>query len=306
MNNAKSKRDMYQEVTNAVLELMDEHGADWIKPWITSAGANGLPYNPARGTAYKGSNVFWLLLAAHMHGFTSNAWGTVNQWNKQGCHVRKGEHHSANVVFFKKKTFRDWNPAKEEYETRQVPLIRWFPVFNADQVEGFEEEPVDNMGMTPVEVAEQWIDNTGAKFGTGPNAGYVPSADKIVMPPKKAFTSAEGYYATAFHELTHWTAPKGRCDRNMKGRFGDDTYAMEELVAEMGAAFQCVYLGVTYEPHADHAKYLNHWLKVLEGDKRAFMRATTKAQEAVDYLDSFQWEEEPYDAQLSEMAAANG
>jgi antirestriction protein ArdC len=97
-------------------------------------------------------------------------------------------------------------------------------------------------------------------------------------------SATEAYYSTLLHELTHWTAPAHRCDRDFSGRFGSEAYAMEELVAELGAAFLCAELGITVEPRPDHAQYLAHWLAVLKADKRAIFAAASKAAEASAYL----------------------
>ena len=116
----------------------------------------------------------------------------------------------------------------------------------------------------------------------------------IVLPPREAFVGtptispAEAYYATAFHELTHWTGHESRCNRQLDRRFGDAAYAAEELVAELGAAFLCADVGVSPEPRADHAQYLGHWLGLLKADKRAIFTAASKASEAVAYLTALQ------------------
>lgn len=110
------------------------------------------------------------------------------------------------------------------------------------------------------------------------------------MPPRELFigsttsSATEAYYSTLLHELTHGTGPAHRCDRDLSGRFGTDAYAMEELVAELGAAFLCAELGVAVEPRADHAQYLAHWLNVLKADKRAIFTAASKAGEAAAYV----------------------
>lgn len=288
--NAKAKRDLYQEITDKVLGLMQEHGTDWVKPW-TSAH-NGLPYNVISGRPYKGTNSFLLSLEAATKGYGSNAWATFKQWQQRGAKVRKGE-RATTVILFKKLKVNEWDDDAEDYVTKQVPLIRGFAVFNADQVEGHDAASTSTApDEDPHTAAADWVSNTGAQIHKAAQAFYVPSRDSIGIPPAKDFKSVESYYATLFHELTHWTGHQSRCDRQLKGRFNDEAYAMEELVAELGAAFQCIYLGVEHEPHPDHAKYINVWIKKLQQDKRAFTTAANKAQEAVDFLDSFQWEDE--------------
>ena len=104
------------------------------------------------------------------------------------------------------------------------------------------------------------------------------------MPPFEAFDESLDYYGTLAHEHTHWTAMPSRCDRQLGKRFGDNAYAVEELVAELGAAFVCAQMGLSTEPRKDHAEYLQHWLSVLKADKRAIFTASSKAQQAADYL----------------------
>jgi antirestriction protein ArdC len=119
------------------------------------------------------------------------------------------------------------------------------------------------------------------KFATKP---YSPSSDHIQMPQFQAFEELGAYYATLAHEHTHWTAKADRCDRQLGKRFGDNAYAVEELIAELGAAFTCAHLGLGTEPRADHATYIQSWLKVLKSDKRAIVTAASKAQQACDWL----------------------
>lgn len=132
--------------------------------------------------------------------------------------------------------------------------------------------------------ADAFVTKTGAEVRHGGvRAFYRPSGDFIQMPDKERFTGSEtstateGYYGTLLHELVHWTGIERRCDRQFGKRFGDDAYAVEELVAELGAAFLCADLGITPEPRPDHAAYIEHWLKVLKADNRAAFTAASKA-----------------------------
>jgi antirestriction protein ArdC len=166
-------------------------------------------------------------------------------------------------------------------------------VFNAEQVVGFTA-PAAPDPLGPIEriaSADRFVSATGARIEHGgERAYYRPSADHIQMPPEDAFcgtatmTRSEGYYATLLHELTHWTGAKHRLDRNFGKRFGDDAYAVEELVAEIGAAFLCAELQITQDTRPDHAQYLAQWLKVMKDDPRAIFAAAAKASEAASYL----------------------
>ena len=109
------------------------------------------------------------------------------------------------------------------------------------------------------------------------------------MPPFVSFEDAESYCSTLAHEMTHWTKHPSRLERDFgRKKFGDEGYAREELVAEIGAAFLCCDLGITPEPRDDHAAYLDHWLKVLKDDNRAIFQAAAHAQRAVDFLHGLQ------------------
>src|ERR1019366_1570514 len=164
------------------------------------------------------------------------------------------------------------------------------PVFAAEQVDGYQVpviDPLPAMVITPIEQAEAFVAATGASIRHGGGRAYYrPATDSIQLPPREAFigtptsTPAESYYSTLCHELTHWTSPESRCNRQLGKRFGDDAYAIEELVGELGTAFLCADLRITDEPRADHAQYLASWLEVLKADKKAIFTAASKASEA--------------------------
>jgi antirestriction protein ArdC len=159
-------------------------------------------------------------------------------------------------------------------------------------VEGFNATPAsDRPEIEPIDAAEAFVRATGATIAHGgTRAYYRPSTDNIQLPDRTSFvgtatsTAQESYYSTLLHELTHWTSSEQRCNRTLGKRFGDDAYAMEELVTELGAAFLCAELGITLEPRIDHAQYLASWLSVLQADKKAIFAAASAASKAVDFL----------------------
>jgi antirestriction protein ArdC len=165
-------------------------------------------------------------------------------------------------------------------------------VFNADQIEGWRAPEERRLGLVgAIETAEQFVANTKAEIRHGGDrAFYRQKDDFIQVPDMDLFTGTptssptESYYAVLLHELTHWTGHKRRLDRDLTGRFGDESYAMEELVAELGAAFLCADLGISNGPRDDHAAYVANWLKVLKNDKKAIFTAASKAGQAADYL----------------------
>src|SRR5579862_2990935 len=133
--------------------------------------------------------------------------------------------------------------------------------------------------------ADAFFGGIGATVRHGGNqAFYAPVSDHIQMPPFAAFRDAVSYYSTLAHEHTHWTATAGRCDRQLGKRFGDNAYAAEELIAELGAAFTCAHLGLSTEPREDHAQYIQSWLRVLKADTKAVFTAASKAQQAADFM----------------------
>ena len=201
------------------------------------------------------------------------------------------------VVFADSFTKTETNDQGEEIE-QDIPFMKAYTVFNVEQIEDLpadyytKSEPKGEP-LQLIATAEAFFAATGATFRHGGNkAYYAPSPDLIQLPPPAAFTDAESYAATKAHELTHWTAHPSRLARVLGKRFGDNAYAAEELIAELGAAYLCADLGITREPRDDHAAYLAHWLKVLREDKRAIFTAAAHAQRAVDYLHSLQRQEQ--------------
>ena len=295
MKKTYTKKDAHQEITDKVIAMIEAASDDWSKPWLTSSLSNGMPTNIASKKPYRGINVAMLM----MTDFTSNLWGTYKQWGDKGFQVQKGS-KGTMVVLWKPMAKDIKDPATGDTEKKEWMMLRTFTVFNADQTD-YEEPAVDGEErvFNAIENAEEYVQNTGVElFHGGDRAFYVPSRDIVQMPTKTDFHDEEGYYATLLHELTHWTGHKSRADRSkgMQGRFGTEAYAAEELVAELGAAILCATLGITQEPREDHAKYLKSWLKVLKSDKKAIFTAASKAQQAVDYLDSLQVAEESTEA----------
>jgi antirestriction protein ArdC len=215
-------------------------------------------------------------------------WATYRQWALLGAQVRKGA-RGACVVFYRE---YDTDPDPEDASDdgkRRVARASW--VFNAAQVHGFElpglpdRPPVEKLVDPEVLVVRNGAD---IRHG-GEQAYYSRAQDFIQMPDERLFAAADNaqrtqdYYAVLFHELTHWTGAKHRLDRDMHERFGERTYAMEELVAELGAAFLCSTLS-TPVPRPDHAGYIAHWLEAMKADKHAIFKAAARAGEAVSFL----------------------
>ncbi len=288
MTREKTTFDVHQEITNRITDALETAG-DFHLPWIKATGSSfERPVNIASKNPYNGINIVSLWVSALASEFPSNLWGTYRQWQERGCQVRKGE-KSSLVVFYK-----TYEVAGDETdpEERRVARASW--VFNAAQVDGFTIEVQDlpeQPAFDPIARAEQFAAATGAVINEhGDRAFFSPINDQITMPERRRFigtettTAAEGFYSTLCHELVHWSGVQSRLGRDLSGRFGDEAYAVEELIAELGAAFLCADLGITPEPRLDHACYIKNWLAVLKGDKKAIFTAAAKASQAAQYL----------------------
>ena len=244
-----------------------------------------------------------LWLAAEEHGYKQCKWITVKAANELGGHVRKGEKATLVVNYNpveREKLDNEGNTIVDEEgnpEMERFAYLRTHYLFNIEQCENLPAylydpiEPKANDERKKYrEFAEirQIIDGIDLHVEIKPNdrAFYYPKKDIVVMPEMKQFTSESAYYSTLLHEMTHATGHASRLNRegiaSGKARFGNQIYAFEELVAEMGGAFLCAYLGFDTVPQ--NASYLASWIEVLKSDKKAIFRATGKAREACDYM----------------------
>lgn len=268
---------IYQEITNSIIKELENGAAPWIKPWKadTSADKNVISQKP-----YQGINRLILGMSSMARGFTVPVWASYKQWDSLGAQVRKGE-KGTRIVFFSPVTKEN----KQTGETESYSVLKAYWVFNASQVDGIEIQPVTPVAgdFNPIDRAEDRIVKTGAAISHGGDAAfYMPSQDRIQLPNKTAFDNESSYYATAFHELTHWSGAEHRLDRTKGKRFADPAYAFEELVAEMGAAFLCQDYGIQGELR--HAGYIQSWLKACRDDSKAIFKAAALAQKAADYI----------------------
>lgn len=292
------KTDLYQRVTDRIIADLEQGNLTWLKPW-SAGNTEGRITRPLRhnGQPYSGINVLMLWGAAVESGFLSPHWMTFKQALELDAHVRKGERGSL-VVYANKITKTEEGANGEDVE-RQIPFMKGYTVFNVEQIDGLPEhyyakpEPVIDPAQR-IGHADAFFAATGATVGHGGNrACYNVATDRVQLPPFEAFRSPESYYATLAHELTHWTRHPSRLDRDFgRKKWGDEGYAREELVAELGAAFLCADLELTPEPGADHAAYIENWLTVLRGDKRAIFQAAAHAQRAADFMHGLQPEQQ--------------
>jgi antirestriction protein ArdC len=285
----KTNSNIAQEITDSIITQLENGVAPWVKPW--SNVDTSAPHNPASGTYYRGANFFWLtmLSSAGVYG-SSNIWMTYAQAQKMGAQVTsRAKGKGVQVIFYKPLTIQGaLNPETMQHDSKVIPMLKTYTVFNADFIDGL---PVDDIEPVPVnefqslEECERFIASTGAtiKHG-GNNAFYAPDSDFIQLPEKTAFNTNADYYSTVLHELSHWTGHKSRLDRDFSKskRFGDNAYAFEELVAELGSAMLCAHLRI--DGKLQHANYLGSWLKVLKADSKAILKASAEAQKILDKL----------------------
>jgi antirestriction protein ArdC len=242
------------------------------------------------GKPYSGIHVLSLWASAMAQNFAAPIWMTFKQASELDAHIRKGE-KGALVVYADSIKRKETDEKTGDEIDREIPFLKGYTVFNVEQIEGLPEiyyakatpnpDPVDR-----IDHAEKFFAALGATIRHGGNrAFYSIAADAIQMPPFESFQDADSYYATLAHECTHWTGSKTRLDRDFGGhRFGSEDYAVEELVAELGAAFLCADLELALEPREDHASYIATWLKVLATDNRAVFTAATHAQRAAEFI----------------------
>jgi antirestriction protein ArdC len=286
------KKDVYDRITAAIVADLEKGVRPWLKPW-NSGAAVSRPLR-ANGMAYRGINVVMLWSAAMEKGYRAAIWMTFKQALELNAHVRNGEQGTGVVyasTFSKTETDADTGEESE----RDIPFLKGYTVFNVEQIEGlpahfYPAPPAPVNPETRKAAAEAYFAATGATIRHGGDrAFYAPSLDLIQMPAFESFRDAESYYATLAHETVHWTSHERRLNRDFgRARFGDEGYAMEELVAELGSAFLSADLGLTPEVREDHASYIASWITVLKNDRRAIFTAAAHAQRAADFLHGFQ------------------
>jgi antirestriction protein ArdC len=295
MKGKAMKADIYQRITDQIVTELEKGVKPWLQPW-NAEHSGGRITRPLRGNgvAYRGINVLMLWSAAMEKGYAAPVWMTFKQALELKANVRKGERGSL-VVYADKILRTETDAATGEDSERTIPFMKGYTVFNVEQIDGLPEQfypkPIPPMETVPlIDRAEAFFAATGATVvHGGSRACYIPSTDNIHMPCIDFFRDAESYYATRAHETTHWTRHKSRLERDFgRKRFGDEGYAMEELVAELGSAFLCADLDLTPEVREDHASYIASWIQVLKNDRRAIFTAASHAQRAADFLHGLQ------------------
>lgn len=270
----------------------------WTVPWHTPGGLVP-PTNANTGTTYRGGN--WIIgaLASFTNGWTSGQWATYKTWRALGRQVAKGQTGTAFVRWVEpKRTDDSTQPNDLDHRTPRRKLVPF--VFNVFAAEQLTQDPdakwqappvVPTGGLDPSQRhhdLDAWIAATGAEISLAGNRAYYLGADidRIFLPPHDAWELWGDFYATAAHELVHWTGHESRLARPRVTRadLSDDALAFEELVAEFGAAMIGQHFGFAPSPRSDHASYLASWAQQFQADPRVLWRAASAAQNAVDHL----------------------
>ena len=284
------RTSLYDDITSKIITELEAGCVPWVQPWGTGAAAAPLamPVNATTGRPYSGINVLLLWGAVIAGGFSGQSWLTFRQALSLGGCVRKGE-RGTTVVYADR-----FIPEDEKRRAREVgeaanaiPFLKRFTVFNTDQCDNLPEDVATAAPPVPTGLIDANVQSliaaTGIDFRIGgKRAYYDPANDYVQVPPPQAYFQAIDWHRTALHELGHATGHRTRLDRDLSGSFGSKSYAFEELVAEISAAFSCASLGVV--PTVRHADYIASWLDVLREDNRAIVRAASKAGKATDWL----------------------
>ncbi|WP_419652536.1 zincin-like metallopeptidase domain-containing protein [Thiolapillus sp.] len=284
------KKPYYEQVADKLIEQLKKGTAPFQKPW--EPGNLAMPHNPVSGARYKGSNAFWL----QMQEREDPRWMTYKQAQSIGAQVRKGEKGTLIQYwkFTEEKIKRDANgkpvigaDGKKVKQTTKLDKPRAFSasVFNAEQIDGLPELKKVEPRWDRHERAEKILAASAANISHDQEdrAFYSPSTDKIHLPTKEQFPTADNYYAVALHELGHWTGHPSRLDRDLTGSFGSEKYAKEELRAEISSLMVGDELGIGHDP-SNHAAYVNSWVKVLQDDPKEILRAARDAEAIKDYI----------------------
>ena len=282
--------DVYAIVTEKIINMLESGVVPWRRPWTPT----GLPRNLVSKKPYKGINYFLLSASKYVSPF----WLTYRQATELGGHVRKGE-ESTIVIFWKAEEVTRSSEALEAEETddknRRRFLLRYYRLFNLEQCElpqtVLDKLPkIETHEHDPIEAAERIIagmPNPPEIQYAGSKAFYSSITDRITLPPRELFISAEEQMATTYHEMSHASGHPRRLNRRSiteAAPFGSATYSFEEMIAEMSAAYLCAETGISPAVLENQAAYIAGWLKKLRDDRKLVVHAAAQAQKATDYI----------------------
>jgi len=306
---SSDSKDIYDRINDVVIAGLEKEGLRWFMGWKDSSG----PINWATGKAYNGFNIFWLNAMMRGEGYSANEWMTYNQAKANGGQVKRGE--KSTEVFLWKISYLD-KESKKYYNTledikkagltfsakrfKKCFTLRYFSVFNIDQIDGLEpkglDKKIEGTEQTPNEMAEAVIlgyigGESGPSLGHGGGGAYYrPSTDSINMPHEEDFCDLDTYYKTLFHEMSHSTGHKDRLNRDTLTdvkTWGDETYAKEELVAEISSMYLSGDCGLNPKDNDENSQaYIKGWTTRLKDDKKACVSAMTQAVKSVELIKS--------------------
>lgn len=299
------KFDIYEHINNVVIEGLEKQGLKWFRSWKDNEG----PINRATKTHYNGINIFWLNWVCATKGYKHNQWLTYKQATEMKGQVRNGE-KSTDVFFYQISFFH--KPTNKWFQTEQQLVaaglsksspnvsvhfnLRYYNVFNVEQIDGVDPLQITPTEFTPCEAAEKLVNNYCQQDNLvihhkDSRAYYSPSLDYINMPVQNSFIDSDSYYKVLFHELAHSTGHSNRLNRdgvtNMDG-FGTDQYAKEELVAEIASMYLSGDLGLSpMDDYSNSQAYIKGWVSKLKDHKYECVSAMTAAAKAVEYIKKF-------------------
>jgi antirestriction protein ArdC len=282
-NTSSTKLDVYQLVTDRIIELLEAGTVPWQKPWAEA----GIPMNAISKRAYRGINL-WLLLSLN---YERNLFLTWDQLKKIGPSVNQGQH--GHVVVFWKQVKKQPEELDDKGKPKTTPMLRYYKVFNVEQCRDVPKDLIPelvNDVVDPILECEAIIStmpDSPLLIFKGKKAYYDILKDQVVLPQLKSFKSPESYYSTFFHELVHSTGAEKRLGRKSiveMAEFGSEPYSMEELIAELGASYLNSFTGILNKQIENSAAYIGSWLQKFKSDKRFIITASGQAQKAVDLI----------------------
>lgn len=295
----EQKKPFHEVVAAKLIEQLKAGTAPWQKSWQPGVSNSYLPMNPTTGKRYKGINAIHLMA----QGYDDARWLTYKQASAMGAQVRKGEKGTA-VQYWKFEEEREkldsqgkpvldakGKPIKQVVRLER-PRVFFATVFNAQQMDGMpplQQGTKKEQAWDTHERAEHILKASGANIQhvAGNRAFYRPSTDSITLPERSQFPTADNYYATALHELGHWTGHPSRLDRDLAHPFGSEGYAKEELRAEIASMIVGDELGLGHDP-GQHVAYVASWIKALEDEPLEVFRAAADAEKIHDYVLAFE------------------
>ncbi|GHA81843.1 ArdC family protein [Pontibacter akesuensis] len=295
MNSYQKLDQLAQQVTSEIMAQLEQGKVPWQKPWTSY----GLPKNYLSGRHYEGFNAFYLHYITEERNFTTPYFLTFKQAQELGGHVRKGEKGTPVIYWKTSKGKAGKSAAGQEEEEKEghaktfVPFI--WTVFNLDQVEGVDfalPAPLERTEVQLLAACQRVVEHFPLPQPRiahgGLQAYYAPETDRVQLPERKRFNSSQAYHATLFHELIHATGHPARLnrfrDQGKAGRFGDENYGKEELIAEMGASFLCAFTGIKEEVFHNSVAYLQGWMRVFKADRTMLVYASARAFKAATFI----------------------